>query len=282
MTRSTKTRSTRPSATGVGAPDFIGIGAQKSATTYIYEVLRRHPSLVFPATRDRFNPPAINLDGRLVVTWPKEIQFLSGANSHIAWDDYLRLFSEKAEGKIYGEISPSYLSAPTTRIRELYDRAPNVRLFAILRDPVERDWSAIRMIANRRGELDDLVALREIADWGQILEMGDYAAGLKTWLAVFPREQLLVLPYELLARDVAPFLASLCEHLGAPPEPLADVPQDPIFHGGDAARIVFRGPDAPLPDGTRAHLSKRYAHTAATLAELTGIDFTTYWSSHDG
>ena len=250
-------------------PDFIGIGAQKSATSFIHKLLERHPNVAFPATRERLNAPPIDLDGRLVVTWPKEIQFLHGENSDMSWEDYLGVFRDNPPGKVYGEISPAYLVAPQERIRELRERAPHVRLFAILRDPVERDWSAVRMIAKRQRKLDDHDVLMSISTWDQIRSYGDYATGLRNWLEVFPRDQLLVLPFELLQTDRERMLRTLCAHLGVDAEPILNVDQE----------RVFTGPEAPLPDDIRAGLTERYAGVIGRLKDVCGVDFSEYWSS---
>src|SRR5205814_8552080 len=106
-------------------------------------------------------------------------------------------------------------------------------------DPIERDWSAVRMIAGRRSELDDPARLAKIAGWKQIAAMSAYADHLAAWLNVFPREQLLVLPYELLTTDQPAFFTALRAHVGVPAEPLLDLKLDP----------VYAGPALPMPDG---------------------------------
>lgn len=264
-TESAPTRKRSPSAAG---PDFIGIGAQKSATTFVYEVLKRHPQVVFPATRERFNPPPIELDGRQVVTWPKEIRFLHGENERLSWDEYLSLFGDKGPDERHGEITPYYLLTPRPRIQELRERVPDVRLFVILRDPVQRDWSSIRMVAARRGELDDPDALRRIATFGQIQKRGDYVGSLTNWLSVFPREQLLILPYERLRQDPVSFLRAICDHLGVPVDPIAEKTE----------KAVYEGEKVPLPEDLHSYLVRRHRGITEKLEDLCGIDFADYWS----
>jgi hypothetical protein len=249
-------------------PDFIGIGAQKSATTFVFEVLKSHPRVGFPATPERVMAPPIELNGRKIVTWPKEVQFIDGPNSSMSWKEYVNLFDGKQPGTVYGEISPAYLVAPKARIEELRENVPDVRLFAILRDPVERDWSAIRMVAARRGDLDDAAALKSIAEWRQIKVHGDYVRCLQNWLSVFPSEQLLVLPYELLLSDRRRFFESLCEHLGV----AADA------NLGEDQAPVFQGPPMDLPAEVESLLRKRHEDAVEELRDLLGLDLSTYWS----
>jgi hypothetical protein len=158
--------------------------------------------------------------------------------------------------------------APKARIEELRENVPDVRLFAILRDPVERDCSAIRMVAARRGDLDDAAALKSIAEWRQIKVHGDYVRCLQNWLSVFPSEQLLVLPYELLLSDRRRFFESLCEHLGV----AADA------NLGEDQAPVFQGPPMDLPAEVESLLRKRHEDAVEELRDLLGLDLSTYWS----
>ena len=124
--------------------DFIVIGAQKSGTTALHEYLRLHPEL--------YLPPA------------KEVPFFSHDPVYRqGWDHWSpRAFPEDRVSAIRGKITPHYMAgarygdriagtkhddAPPEdviplRIQELL---PNVRLIALLRDPVERCISHHRM-----------------------------------------------------------------------------------------------------------------------------------------
>ena len=113
-------------------PEFLGVGTQKGGTTYLYELLKRHPQ-VFLAE-------------------PKEQHFFS-----LHWqrgvDWYRKQFASAAESQICGEITPYYLFHPEApeRIQSLL---PNVKLIVLLRDPVERALS--QYFHSRRLGLDHL------------------------------------------------------------------------------------------------------------------------------
>jgi hypothetical protein len=64
---------------------FLGIGAQKSGTTWLFEMLRQHPEVAFPAG--------------------KEVHFWDQRNDRSV-DWYLGLFPDN--GKKNGEITPAY------------------------------------------------------------------------------------------------------------------------------------------------------------------------------
>ena len=100
-------------------PDFLGIGTQKGGTTYLYELLKRHPQ-VFLAE-------------------PKEQHFFS-----LHWqrgaDWYGNQFASAKPDHLCGEITPYYLFHPEAPAR-IHSLLPNVKLIVLLRDPVERALS---------------------------------------------------------------------------------------------------------------------------------------------
>jgi len=243
-------------------PDFIGIGAQKCATTFVFQMLTKHPEICFPAKPERVEIPPFEFNGRLNITWPKEIQFLKGGNEWIGWEKYLSIFNEKLPYVNYGEISPSYFSAEVERIKEYREKVPNVMLFLILRDPVERDWSAIRMFAKQKGALNKPDELIKIASSRHITDMGDYAAGLSRWLKVFPPERLKIFLYEQLVKHPEKFLRDLSCHLGIDPDYFIDM-ENPT---------VFKGPNTKITDEIHEFLIDKHRDTIAKLNEITDLD----------
>ena len=204
-------------------PYFVGIGAQKSGTTYLFRALGTHRFVRFPALPRNFsfllNP---TVDGVVLNTLPKEIQFIWGHNRELSWDSYLSIFADAAPEERVGEISPAYAEAPIERIEEFRSHCPEVKLFAIFRNPVERDWSAIRMIANRQGVLDDNEKLMRIARFEHIRSMGDYTTALKRWLGVFPREAFYFDTTDRLGQVPHEVVAGIIRHIGLDPEDLGD------------------------------------------------------------
>ena len=103
----------------VKLPDFLGIGAQKAGTTYLYSLLSEHPQVFLSS--------------------PKELHFFSlHYQKGLAW--YQDQFKFAATDKCCGEITPYYMFHPlaSKRIRK---HLPNVKLIVLLRDPVERALS---------------------------------------------------------------------------------------------------------------------------------------------
>ncbi len=182
--------------------DFIVIGAQKSGTTSLFEYLRRHPQLCLPSA--------------------KEVPYFShDARYRDGWSDYLRkAFPFADPSQRWGTVTPQYMvgglydaarDSPGSDVRTVPERIrrqlPEVRLIAILRDPIERarshhamalmnGWDS-RSFDEAIHELlsdDALQAARRLPDerTGYVV-WGEYGRILEGYLDVFPREQLLVL-----------------------------------------------------------------------------------------
>ena len=113
-------------------PHFLGIGTQKGGTTTLYQLLKTHPHVYLP-------------DNKEVHYFTKH--YTQGE----AW--YLEHFAAAKPGQLRGEITPYYLfhEAAPERIHAL---RRNMRLIALLRDPVERSLS--QYFHSRRLGLEEL------------------------------------------------------------------------------------------------------------------------------
>lgn len=232
---------------------FLGIGAQKAGTTWLYERLRRHPEVGFPIGKEGHYWDRVNPEG-----------------SH---DSYMARFAdaERAEG----EITPAYGFLPPVSIGRLHSLAPDVRLIFLMRNPVERAWSSALMALGRAEmryeEASAAWFLDHFRSSGS-LARGDYAACIANWRAAFPPEQLLLLRHEEVARDPHAVLRRCCAHIGiAAPDPA-------MLEGSDDR--VFSGPRHALPGDLRAALVALYRPRIAALEALLGESFE-HWLEMD-
>lgn len=175
--------------------DFLGIGAQKCGTTWLFEQLRAHPQLSMPSQ--------------------KEVHFWSRRFGRgLEW--YESLFSERSSSVKYGEMSPSYGILPVKRIRKLYEYAPEVKLIYLVRDPIARAWSSAMMALNRAElkfeEASDQWFIDHFHSQGS-LQRGDYETCVDNWLEVFPSEQLLILDFKDIVDNPLGLLVRCCQHL---------------------------------------------------------------------
>lgn len=175
-------------------PNFIGLGAQKCASTWIYRVLQDHPEVA--------------------LSKPKELDFFSDRYV-LGLDWYERCFADIAlDKRAVGEISPSYLPHPLAPLRA-YQYNPDFRIIVALRDPVERAYSNhLHMV--RLGYLDgpDLTFERGLERIPMYLTQSMYASHLLNWLDHFALDRLHILFQEEIAMAGDIEASRLYEFLG--------------------------------------------------------------------
>lgn len=233
--------------------DFIVIGAQKAGTTSLFEYLRRHPQLSLP-------------DG-------KELPFFNDEQARArGWESYLRKAFALADPQArWGTATPQYMAGGLidrpnpgpdgerydertipTRIRE---QLPDVRLIAILRDPVQRARSHHRMLAmeglDRRSfeqAVQDLLdpealdrARREPRETSGYVVWGEYGRILEGFYDVFGEERLLVLFTEDLERDPESLLRRTFEFLDVDGDYVPENLGTQYRVGGGRRRIPWLG-----------------------------------------
>ncbi len=179
-----------------GGPDFLIIGAAKSSTTWLQASLQRAPDVFMP-------DPELHFFSR---------EFDRG----MPW--YLDHFLPEGPGLLRGEKSNSYLTNPEAAGR-ISAALPNVRLVAMLRNPVSRAYSDYCMLF-RRGEVGSDVETYldpKRAEFRRFVDNGRYAANLARYLDRFPRESLLVLFFEEAHAVPQQTLDALAGHLGRGP-----------------------------------------------------------------
>lgn len=230
-------------------PDFLGIGAQKAGTSWLHANLAQHPRVRFPGG--------------------KELHFWDREHARgMAW--YRTCFSGAAPGVLQGDITPAYAILSAELVAEIAREFPGLRLYLLLRDPVERAWSSARMALARAemepDEASDAWYLDHFRSRGSRAR-GDYATVLDRWLAVFPRDALLVLRHERIAAEPDAVARAACAHLGLDPAPL-------LAESNAWLRARVReGERAELRPALRAALEDLYAEPLRRLREEHDIEW---------
>lgn len=178
-------------------PTFIGLGAQKSGSSWLARQLSAHPDIYIPKL--------------------SEVHFFDRHfGKGVSW--YESCFKKAAPGQIAGDITPAYFCLPDVPPLILQKLGKDIRFIAILRNPVERLYSQYKMACASQGKLLDF---EKVADPQDInFQIGLYAHHLKTYFSLFPRENFLILIYEDIFRDneaQKAALASVAAHLGIDP-----------------------------------------------------------------
>lgn len=185
-------------------PDLVYIGPDKAGSTWLHRVLRWHPEVYVPAVKELFFFDRYHRRG---ADWYR---------AHYA--------GCPAGAAAVADVSHDYLYDPAVPERMRALLGPDVRLMVTLREPVDRAWSAYHfMVRQGRVRAPFAEAVRTVPE---LLDHGRYAAHLRPFLDVFPRDQLFAPTFDRLAGDPQGFAADLFAFLGVG---VVDVPVD--LHG---------------------------------------------------
>jgi hypothetical protein len=249
-------------------PKWMCIGVPKSGTTSLYQVMKDHPELWIPPS--------------------KETQFFSSHNYDKGFDWYQEHFYADAPAdRLAGELSPGYLryQGVPQRIKSMLGN--NLKFLVILRNPVDRAWSdychayeRFRLVPYRPtedlsfeealaaepGRLDqpDIYSWTH-GTWISYFNTGLYAKQLKNWFRYFDRSQFYVFTLEDLIEDTATTVDRITRHLGV--SDFVDRVMLPKINS-------YTRPG--LSEETRHRLVEAYRLHNEELGELLGRDFSNW------
>jgi hypothetical protein len=186
-------------------PNFFIVGAARSGTTSLDRYLSQHPE-IYMAPRKEVN--FFTADH-----FPRSGPGDERINREVIRDknQYAQLFAGAAGEKAIGESSVFYLCYPGTAER-IAQAVPNAKIIMVLRDPVDRSYSAyLHLVRNGREHLGFAEALSREEERRQkgfepmwwYKELGLYYKQVKHYLDVFGPLRVKVLLYdELFANPV--------------------------------------------------------------------------------
>ena len=145
-------------------PDFLGIGAQRSGSTWLYRQLESHPDIYVP-------------------TYRKEVRFFN--------HDYER------------------------GLERIHQHLPDCQLILILRNPVDRAFSAFTRGFKDRAETRSFEEY--LAETPRAVSRGLYAEQLKHYLQHFDRARICILRFEKAVSGSDQELSRLADFLGVDP-----------------------------------------------------------------
>lgn len=201
-------------------PNFLIIGAAKAGTTSLYAWLKQHPQIyMVPVKETNF----FAFEGEKLDFAEGSINqnYLAGFKTNI--ESYLQQFQGVSQEIAIGEASPTYLYYPRTseRIRHYI---PNIKLIAILRNPVERAYSmflhhrreGIEPFSNFAQALEaEETRIRHNWWWGfYYVQGGFYYTQLKRYFNKFDKSQIKIYLYQNLKANPNELLQDMFEFIG--------------------------------------------------------------------
>ena len=189
----------------------------KSATTSLRHLLAEHPNVFMPKGElfffdidDFFEHPAFFL-GR-AGNW-RDWDFAQQQPALLAW--YERFFSDARPGQLVGEDSTTYLASDRAASR-IAAFNPKARIFMVLRDPVERAYSAYwHLVRTGYAVFDFEKTLTRMPE--AVLQLSYYRAQVERFLHFFPRQQIQILLFEEFITDPRRSVQDCFRFLGLDP-----------------------------------------------------------------
>ncbi|GAB5379938.1 MAG: sulfotransferase [Aliiglaciecola sp.] len=181
--------------------NFIGIGAQKCASSWIYEVLKNSE--------------------QVCVSQTKELDFFSYYYDR-GYQWYESNFSDHSRA-LTGEISPSYFYNSDVPER-VHTYNPETKIILSLRDPIKRMYSN-HLHEVRAGNISGKNTVFENAFENNplYLQQSQYAVHIKKWQQYFPKEKMHIVFQEDVKRDPQKVSDEMCQFFEIEPLDLVEV-----------------------------------------------------------
>lgn len=242
-------------------PRFLIAGAQRCGTTSLFRMLARHPEVAVPART-------------------KGIHYFDTAARYARGPRFYSAHFPLRQGndkKITGEASPYYMFHPSAPYR-IADSLPGVRVIILLRDPVERAFSAHkqevwrgfeslpfeaaleaegeRLLGEEEKVLADPLYQSFAHQHHAYVGRGQYAYQLRRMATAIGWDNLLVLDADEFFMNPAPQWQRVLDHVG--------------LRDAQAVRPVKANarPSAPMQLSTRRWLEEQFTESNSQLKEF--------------
>lgn len=270
-------------------PDFLCIGAQKSATSWFYAMLRQHPNVWMSPLKelhyfDRYlddsretrwrhamlyeknrDVPPWNADAAEWATYMDRV----AAHQEVSLDWYRDVFSwPVADDVLTGDITPAYMEISENAVAHARELLGDIKILVIVRRPLERELSQLRMWRTKK---DSGVPEPETdAEWMHLYDVmlkeqtrGGYSTGIPLWQKYFSEKNFFVMPFAdvrerplMLMKEVEDFL---------------EIPNFGLYRM--LQKQIHKSKDAVIPQIVIERAMERVAGEEAFLRDRFGEEF---------
>ena len=175
-------------------PNFMCIGAAKSGTTSLYDILKQHSDIFVPSFKE-----------------PHFFDIPSAYKNGISWYEKSYFSNVKNENCV-GDFTPTYWFEEKTAQRIFNDLGKDVKFIVILRNPLDRAYSHYlhskrdchELLSFKEALVNEKTRFEKSVSIGDYLSklrfsyirQGSYAHMLKEYFKYFPKENFLILNFE--------------------------------------------------------------------------------------
>jgi len=216
--------------------DFLGIGAQKSGTTWLVKNIKEHPAVWTPhrikelhyfdvlylgyGRQSQLNRIRRKMEALINRSaWGKVIPdeeydyFRKIYDPDLVFTDewYEHIFS-RADGKVKGEFTPAYCAIGDRGVAHVRKIMPDVKLIYMVRDPYDRAMSSLRMLLER--DRARKPTMEQLVEKPIFKKKGDYARNILAWEKAFGSAQILYIPFGRVKSDPAGVMRDVEAYLG--------------------------------------------------------------------
>jgi len=272
-------------------PYFLCIGAQKAGTVWLYYNLIKHPEIWLSPLKEihffdyyRYHPYSF-IRFFFHKRWRRQLsyrlrhrQFLNTVYN-AKWNlnfffrphtiEWYKTIFEPGEGKKTGDITPAYSILNLQEVEYVYRHLPHAKVIFIMRNPIDRAWSQVRMwikrgFVNIENEQQVFSKIRSRIQ----VSRSDYLLTLRNWETFYPKDQLFIGFFEELSECPEDFLRRLYDFLG--------ISSAPEFMPKTLHSKYHVGLDIPMPPKVAFFLANMYYNDIVELNKRFG-GYTKNW-----
>ncbi|RUR42392.1 sulfotransferase family protein [Vreelandella populi] len=204
-------------------PNFLCIGSQKAGTSWLYQMLKQHPDIWLPPIKEvhyydyhygedtgtkKWGPSHIKKAMKRIESGtysrPEDATYVKnlGFQKILTPEWYESIFNhvDSYNATVRGEVTPEYCSISPVGIEKIKEDLNTPKIIWLIRDPIERAVSQIKMVSNR----SDLTSKYD--DWSDVLANVRYLnrANYKKYMPIWDKffgSNILYLPYGLISKN---------------------------------------------------------------------------------
>ncbi len=272
-------------------PNFLGIGAPKTGTSWLYKNLQAHPQVYMPLVKEISYFDQVHLKekwlkkARMNILASKLQMKINGANisddelallAKLTFVDatqtknindldnwYLSFFQDAdINSTAIGEISTGYCALPEEGVRQIKNLLDDIKIIYILRNPIKRMWSNILM--NKRQDISQGKTI-EVQEWIELAKRrgnrsrANYKETITIYEQYFDINNILYLFYDEIVLNPLKLLEKVCNFLS--------IDYDIKYFEETASRVFNKNPEMDIPIDVYTFLVDKYKYQEKYIRE---------------